>query len=632
MTKVSRADIYIKDEKGPSWFDEFLHSLAGNKTSNIQDILDAINNKRNKSIEKVVQEYREQTGLDILGTFDDDDNVKESSIKNAAGLGPISPMKLKKLTEPEDILKDNDESDIIVQVKFDGFKTQAIKSDGVRVYTRRGEDFTENVPDLIKDLESKMKSGSFLLGELVWEDKKGKQSISDIQTVVGSSPEKAKEKIDSGTGTMVFYVYDLLWDNNKDITKTKYIDRYNKLKSTIGKGTSHLKVAENYSYAEKDKATKDALAAGGEGIVLKPKDSEYKYGPKGAGERHGEWAKFKPGAKSHTDEVILKDYSKGKEKAIFPMYQHKGSELFEVGQLSGMSKEDEAKIKKDIDAGKTVVVEITYQERMPSGKFRHVGWSRFRPDKPAGEVKVSEASFKPLSVRQAAVYDAGKGWSLEIEDLGDVKAHNIYLKPFEMSSADYSKEFETDLRPVPILKLFFRVIANANRFPYKAEFDIIDETSGLSAVGVFPDMISKNEDFIADALEMADKWIEQHIYKKEEKMASFKPLSIRHAQEMESIVKLIEADPKLKADIESLCRHSGGTKPVSTIINFIRKKLSNHAVHFTDQELRDYIEKIKDMHRQESDKADDAEPGLAGIKTEDNNEDNTADYYNHGAK
>ena len=41
-------------------------------------------------------------------------------------------MKLKKMENPDDILKDHDDSDIIVQQKIDGFKTQAIKDKALR--------------------------------------------------------------------------------------------------------------------------------------------------------------------------------------------------------------------------------------------------------------------------------------------------------------------------------------------------------------------------------------------------------------------------------------------------------------------------------------------------------------------
>jgi hypothetical protein len=82
MTKVSRNDIFIRDENGPEWFEEFLRSLAGQKQSSLQDILDSINNQRSKTIESVVQSYREQVGLDALAK--DDDNTTTTVKKSEA--------------------------------------------------------------------------------------------------------------------------------------------------------------------------------------------------------------------------------------------------------------------------------------------------------------------------------------------------------------------------------------------------------------------------------------------------------------------------------------------------------------------------------------------------------------------
>lgn len=399
MVKVSRNDLQMLSESGGDWFCEFLQSLAKYELLSVQDILNAINDKRPESVENIVQNYREQVGLDTINSSEESQSkIKQASIihrplslRHASGIGPIAPMKLKKLESPDDILKNNDDSNIIIQIKLDGFKTQAIKdkAGAVKLYTRRGEDFTSNVPNLVKDLEDKMKNGSFFLGELVWEDKNGKQSISDIQTVVGSSPEKAHEKLKSNNGKAIFYVYDLLWLNGSDITKKDYIERYNKLKGLVGNGTNTIKMVDNYTYSDKDKAINDALKVNAEGIVLKPKDSKYKYGAKGSNEQQGEWAKFKPGDKAKVDEVILNKYSKGEDKLIFPAYQYENGKLLEVGKLSGLPKEEEEQIKNKIDDDKIVVVEVTFQERMPSKKLRHMGWSRRRDDKPYKEVKVN---------------------------------------------------------------------------------------------------------------------------------------------------------------------------------------------------------------------------------------------------
>ena len=77
MTKVSRNDIYVRDEKGPAWFEDFLYSFSNNKQSSVRDILDAITNQKSKTIESVVQGYREQVGLDSIKP-DNDIAIKES--------------------------------------------------------------------------------------------------------------------------------------------------------------------------------------------------------------------------------------------------------------------------------------------------------------------------------------------------------------------------------------------------------------------------------------------------------------------------------------------------------------------------------------------------------------------------
>jgi len=582
MTKVSRSNEFVREEKGGDWFQEYLRILAGQPSTATEIV------RAKETVADVIANYKEQTGLNLISQASEEEqpklnesggyeylekdldrakkadliilpdevegtncanckyvevlntkkglgfckhpdiqlpvtarmccalwdnakverqwenktaSVRKISKRIVNGISPIAPMKLKKLKSPDDMLKNYDDSDIIVQMKLDGFKTQAINEDNKpRLYTRRGEEFTENVPDLIKGLASTLPSGTFVLGELVWEDSKGKQSISDIQTVVGSSPEKAHEKIKEGKGKPVFYVYDILWSKGKDITKKPYEERYDILKGLTKGAKGDIRLVKNYTYAQKDEAINTALKVNAEGIVLKPKNSTYEYGKVGSNEPVGEWAKFKPGAKAKTDEVVLNKYNKAEDKLVFPMYQYKDSELFEVGKLSGMSKEDEAKIKKVIDSGKSVVVEISFQERMPSGKFRHAGWSRFRPDKPAKEVKYSKAS-----------------------------------------------------------------------------------------------------------------------------------ISVRHASKQD-IVALIESKPELKNAIDSFCRHSHGTKNTYSIINFLREKLRDSDIRYSNQDLYNYIEECKKAYQNDMTNDDHVEVGLVGLRNIDEYKDNVADYISHGER
>ena len=394
----------------PVWVRETMHDFPYGQKEVFKYLKDVAQKRSEEywgtSIEFRIQpDYKQILGIlsDLAGDEASSSRVSSAkylSIRQASNLGPIAPMKLKKVENPDDFVQRHGKENTIVQIKYDGFKVQAIrdKAGVVKLYTRRSEDFTSNLPDLVSQLTGTIPKGSFFLGELVWE-KDGIQSLSDIQTIVGSSPERAKIKLKEKEGKPIFYVYDLLWENEKDLTKLSYEERYNKLKKLVGKDKENIKLVPSYSYDEKDEIIKAALKVNAEGIILKPKKSVYKYGKKGESEPMGEWAKFKPGEKAREADVLVKDYTIGDGgKLIMPAYQYEGTELIEVGKVSGLSKENEAKVKKLLDAGKKVVIEVGYQERLPSKKFRSMSFKRLRPDKPAKEVKYSKVNSM-LSIR-----------------------------------------------------------------------------------------------------------------------------------------------------------------------------------------------------------------------------------------
>ena len=104
MTTVSRSDIYVRGENGPDWFNEFLESFAKSGATgptSIQEILDAINNKRGETVESVVQSYREQVGLDVLGSEEEDESA---TVKNASS--KFRPLSIRHASIVEKIKKD----------------------------------------------------------------------------------------------------------------------------------------------------------------------------------------------------------------------------------------------------------------------------------------------------------------------------------------------------------------------------------------------------------------------------------------------------------------------------------------------------------------------------------------------
>jgi hypothetical protein len=104
-SKITRSDIYVRDEKGPEWFNDFLQSLAGQSIT--QNVLDAINKKRGETVEGVVSKYREMVGLDVLADDGENEINKEASVR------PLSSRHAKMMT------RDPDDESIVVIIEKD---------------------------------------------------------------------------------------------------------------------------------------------------------------------------------------------------------------------------------------------------------------------------------------------------------------------------------------------------------------------------------------------------------------------------------------------------------------------------------------------------------------------------------
>jgi len=119
------------------------------------------------------------------------------------------------------------------------------------------------------------------------------------------------------------------------------------------------------------------------------------------------------------------------------------------------------------------------------------------------------------------------------------------------------------------------------------------------------------------------------------KTAPFRPLSLRHAEEKKSeenedVILMIEKNPNIQRDIESLCRHSGGHKHHHAIISYLRKLLGDN-ISYTDDRLINYIKEIKSKY-QKNHTEQDADIGLVGTDHAAIEENTTADYITHGDK
>lgn len=308
--------------------------------------------------------------------------------------GPIAFMRLHQVDDPEDALDGHQPDDLVVQEKYDGWKILAVRErSGVRLYTRHGNDASQNFPALADELSS-LPIGTAVLGEIVGIDPQGKQRLALVQSIAGSDPGEAGEKtavlLDEG-GLLRYYVYDILWDRGEDIMSEPWSYRDSRLRDLVEDGDT-VRVVASYPWSEHRSVIRQSLSAGGEGLVIKPRDSLYVHAGPGEDEPHGEWMKYK---KSYTEDVILDDYvlgepdPRGYRKASFDAVQLRDGGRVRVGNLTGVSHEVQAELIAMIDSDEDPVVEVRYQERHPkTGLMRHMRFVRLRPDKPASSATV----------------------------------------------------------------------------------------------------------------------------------------------------------------------------------------------------------------------------------------------------
>lgn len=367
-----------------AWCNIDLDNLRGKKREKV-DGEDTISHGLCK---KCAKQYLDMSDEDLEGT-------EEEFLSNDT-IVPIALMRLTQIEDPDELLKDFNKENIIIEEKLDGWKTQIINSNGIiKIYSRKGEDKTENFPNLIKHL-SFLPKNTMVEGELVyWEN--GKQEESKVTSIAGSSPENSIEKQKELPGEMKIHLYDILWLHGKNISKEPFGNR-RKLLEKIVKQSDYIKITKQYDFDNWQDAMNEAVESGGEGIVLKIKNESYEYKDLGENEPKpkGVMYKYKGGiGKSETDDYVIFDYDiseKGNLKAFFGQY-YKGK-LYYISDISNFSEENEEKIKNKLKDGH-FVVELGFQERLPGG-LRHQKFIRFREDKSPKDATMNEFHAKNI--------------------------------------------------------------------------------------------------------------------------------------------------------------------------------------------------------------------------------------------
>jgi bifunctional non-homologous end joining protein LigD len=179
-----------------------------------------------------------------------------------------------------------DGNDWLHEIKYDGYRAvTSIGDDKVVVRTRSGLNWTDKFASLVPALGALRCDSALLDGEIAVTDAQGRTDFGALQNALSE-----------GKGQLVYYLFDLLHLDGKDLRKTPLIERKAKLKALLGKSQKGLLLYSDHIAGAGDKMFAQACSMQLEGIISKRASAPYRSG------RGKAWLKIKCG---HEQEFVI---------------------------------------------------------------------------------------------------------------------------------------------------------------------------------------------------------------------------------------------------------------------------------------------------------------------------------------
>ena len=288
------------------------------------------------------------------------------------------------------------------ELKFDGYRMLCHLNRGsVRFFSRNKKDWTNKFPHLGKAIKEFPASAAILDGEVVAVDSKGRASFQKLQ-----------QAMKTGDAGFIFHVFDLIYLDGYNLTRTPLLERKSLLESLFASvpAKSPLRYSDHVE-GNGAKFFKQACDYGIEGIVSKLADSPYE------STRTHTWIKVKcikrqefviagftlsdkdfPGFGA----LILGVYDKGKL-----VYAGRAGTGFTIKQRlelrkklddlvratsSFAEKPKDPRLKRAVWVTPKLVGEVAFTEWTDDGSVRHPSFQGLREDKKAQDVVREEPS------------------------------------------------------------------------------------------------------------------------------------------------------------------------------------------------------------------------------------------------
>lgn len=318
-----------------------------------------------------------------------------------------------------------DRSMFVLEPKYDGFRLVChITPDGVESWTRSLKPQAGKIPYIDDELRSMFPRGTVVDGEIV-----ALQQFSDpdsgelmvvndfehVQSVMLSKPEKAVAKAEA-IRRLDYIVFDMTYDAGEDIRQLPFHERRTRLKQYFDRAAlkpTHTSITTQYPA---EQHIHDKLCEMGfEGTIAKHAEMPYKSGDRGAKKSENGRGQFKLKTQTEVD-VVLISIKPGTPGSEFDgmvgalVFGHRrdqvpsdidaskarvhvvdGVEYVERGNCSGVTLDERRRLtkmwKEEPDKLFGTVFAFKHMGKYPDGvTFRHPQFSRWREDKPIGEV------------------------------------------------------------------------------------------------------------------------------------------------------------------------------------------------------------------------------------------------------
>ncbi|MCD6494072.1 MAG: ATP-dependent DNA ligase [Archaeoglobaceae archaeon] len=308
---------------------------------------------------------------------------------------------------------------VAVEWKFDGSRIQA-HWDGERItiYSRRLENVTKALPEIVDEIKANVKKGVILDGEVIAVKNGKPMPFQNVLRRFRRKYEVSKmmEKI-----PLIVYFFDVLYYNAETIDLP--LKKRREILLSVINESERIKIAKQVitnDTKEIERVYKEALDAGHEGAMLKNPSSLYIPGKRGKN-----WLKLKAVMETLDLIVVAGEWGEGKRSHLISSYELAcidpvTGKLQTVGKVAtGFTDEDLEELTElfkpliEYEEGKKIVFqpkyvfEVAYQEIQKSPKYesgfalRFPRFVRLRDDKDVDEAdtiervaKLYESQFK----------------------------------------------------------------------------------------------------------------------------------------------------------------------------------------------------------------------------------------------